>query len=154
MSERRFGLAEPSQFATLSGREMLQSIIDGTVPQPPIGQAMCYYVVEVGDGFVAFEGNPDEQLLNPLGHVHGGFALTLIDSACGAAAHSLLGPGVGYATIETKGNFSRPITRETGPVRAEGRVISQGRRVISSEARVLSADGRVMAHGTSTVMVL
>jgi uncharacterized protein (TIGR00369 family) len=154
MSERTFGLADPSQFATMSGRELMQSMIDGTVPQPPIGQAMCFYLVEVGDGFVAFEGDPDAQLLNPMGHVHGGFAMTLIDSACGAAAHSLLGPGVGVATIETTVNFSRPITPETGRVRAEGRVVSQGRRVISSEARVLSGDGRVMAHGTSSVMVV
>ncbi|HZB41145.1 MAG TPA: PaaI family thioesterase [Ilumatobacter sp.] len=154
MSKRSFGLADPSRLATMSGRDLMQAMIDGAIPQPPIGQAMCFYLVEVGDGFVVFEGNPDAQLLNPLGHVHGGFALTVIDSACGAAAHSLLGPGVGFGTIETKGNFCRPITRDTGRLRAEGRVVSQGRRVILSEARILSSDGRVMAHGTSTVMVL
>jgi uncharacterized protein (TIGR00369 family) len=62
--------------------------------------------------------------------------------------------GSGYATIETKANFSRPITAETGRVRAEGHVVARGRRIISAEARVLSRDGKVLAHGTSTLMVL
>ena len=89
-----------------------------------------------------------------MGGVHGGWALTLIDSACGCAAHSLLPAGTGYATIETKGNFSRPITKDTGRVRAEGRVVARGRQIISAEAKVLSADGKVLAHGTSTLLVL
>jgi uncharacterized protein (TIGR00369 family) len=86
--------------------------------------------------------------------VHGGWALTLIDSAAGCAAHSLMPAGVGYATVETKANFSRPITQDTGRVRAEARVVARGRQIISAEARVLDGSGRVLAHGTSTVIVL
>jgi len=86
--------------------------------------------------------------------VHGGWALTLIDSAGGCAGLSLLPAGSGYATIETKGNFARPITKDTGRVRAEARVVAQGRQIISAEARVTSADGKVLAHATSTLMVL
>jgi uncharacterized protein (TIGR00369 family) len=89
-----------------------------------------------------------------MGIVHGGWALTLIDSAAGCAGHSLLPAGTGYATIETKVNFSRPITKDTGRVRAEARVVSQGRRIISAEAKVLSHDGKILAHGTSTIQVL
>jgi uncharacterized protein (TIGR00369 family) len=93
-------------------------------------------------------------VLNPMGTVHGGWALTLIDSAAACACHTLLPAGSLYATIETKGNLSRPITLGTGRVRAEGRVISQGRQIISAEAKLLSQDGRILAHGTSTIMVL
>jgi uncharacterized protein (TIGR00369 family) len=92
--------------------------------------------------------------LNPLGIVHGGWALTLIDSACGCAAHTLLPAGDSYATIETKANFSRPIAEDSGRVRAEGRVVGRGRRIISCEARIVDAKGRLLAHGTSTLMVL
>jgi uncharacterized protein (TIGR00369 family) len=101
-----------------------------------------------------FEGDPGPHVLNPTGSVHGGWALTLIDSATACAAHTLLPAGSLYTTIETKGNLSRPITLETGRVRAEGRVVSQGRQIISAEAKLLSQDGRVLAHGTSTIMVL
>ncbi|WP_245001798.1 PaaI family thioesterase [Cupriavidus pinatubonensis] len=108
----------------------------------------------MGDGFAVFEGDPGAQLFNPMGTVHGGWALTLIDSATGCAANSVLPAGTGYTTVETKGNFSRPIKADTGRVRAEGRVINQGRQIITAKARVLAADGRVLAHGTSTLLVL
>jgi uncharacterized protein (TIGR00369 family) len=86
--------------------------------------------------------------------VHGGWALTLIDSATGCAAHSTLPAGFGIATIETKANFTRPINKNTGRVRAEAHVVGRGRQIISAEARVTDSTGRVLAHGTSTVMVV
>jgi uncharacterized protein (TIGR00369 family) len=138
----------------MTGKQLLQAIVDGRIPQPPISRPMSFRLVEVGDGFAAFEGDPSPDLLNPMGSVHGGWALTLIDSAAACACHSLLPAGTSYTTIETKANFSRPIKPDTGRVRAEGRVISQGRQIMSSEARLIAPDGRVLAHGTSTIMVL
>ncbi len=105
-------------------------------------------------GSQLFEGDAGPHLLNPLGIVHGGWALTLIDSATGCAAHTLIPAGMSYTTIETKANFSRPIAKDTGRVRAEGRAVGRGRRIISCEARVVDAKGRLLAHGTSTLMVL
>ena len=136
------------------GRQILQAIIDGRLPQAPISQHLTFWITEVGDGFSVFEGEAGPHLLNPMGGVHGGWALTMIDSVGGCAAHSLLPAGVGYTTIETKGNFSRPITAQTGRVRAEGRVVAQGRQIISAEARILGPDGKALAHGTTTVLVL
>lgn len=152
--EYRYGLASPADVADMNGREILQAIVDGRLPQPPISQVLDFWLVEVGDGFAAFEGEPSSRLLNPMGTVHGGWPLTLIDSATGCAASSVLPAGVGYTTVETKGNFSRPIKPDTGRVRVEGRVISQGRQIITAEARVLAKDGRVLGHGTSTLLVL
>jgi uncharacterized protein (TIGR00369 family) len=150
----RYGLPTPAEVAGRTGKEILQGIIDGRLPQAPISQTMSFWITEVGDGFAVFEGEPGQHLLNPMGGVHGGWALTLIDSVAGCAGHSLLPAGSGYTTIETKGNFARPITKETGRVRAEARVVSRGRQVISSEARVLSQDGKVLAHGTTIILVL
>jgi uncharacterized protein (TIGR00369 family) len=115
---------------------------------------MTFWIVEVGDGFAAFEGEPGPHLLNPMGTVHGGWALTMIDSATGCAGFTVLPAGTAYTTIETKANLTRPITSRTGRVRAEGRVVSQGRQIISCEASVRDREGRVLAHGTSTLMVL
>jgi len=151
---RRFGLAEPHEVRGLSGREFLQGIVDGRLPGPPIGAPLNFALVEVGDGFAAFEGEPSEALLNPMGTVHGGWALTLIDSATACACLSQLPSGAAMTTVETKGNFSRPILKDSGRVRCEGRVVARGRRIVSSEARVLDAAGRVLAHGTSTLMIV
>jgi uncharacterized protein (TIGR00369 family) len=154
MNDVAYGLPTSGQIAGMTGKQILQAIIDGELPQPPIAQTLSFWLTEVGDGFAAFEGEPGAHLLNPMGGVHGGWALTLIDSAVGCAGQTLLPAGAGYATVETKANFSRPITKDTGRVRAESRIVSQGRQVISGEARVLSRDGKVLAHGTSTLLVL
>jgi uncharacterized protein (TIGR00369 family) len=154
MNDMAYGLATSAQIAGMTGKQILQAIIDGELPAPPMAQTLSFWLTEVGDGFAAFEGDPGPHLLNPMGGVHGGWALTLIDSAAGCAGQTLLPPGASYATVETKANFSRPITKDTGRVRAESRVVSQGRQVISAEARVLNAAGKVLAHGTSTLLVL
>jgi uncharacterized protein (TIGR00369 family) len=151
--ERRYGIVPPEQAATLSGRELLEGVVSGRLPMPPIGRTLGFRLVEVGDGTAVFEGEPGEHLFNPMGIVHGGWALTLIDSATGCAAHTLLPAGAGYTTVETKVNFSRAIRADTGRVRCEGRVISKGRQIISAEAVVRGADGKVLAHGTSTLLV-
>jgi uncharacterized protein (TIGR00369 family) len=148
-----YGVARPEQTAGMSGRERLQAVIDGRLPQAPISEALSFWIVAVGEGFAVFEGDAGPHLLNPAGGVHGGWALTLIDSATGCAAHTLLPAGTGYTTVETKANFVRPITKDTGRVRCEGRVISPGRQVMTAEARVLGLDGKVLAHGTSTLLV-
>lgn len=138
----------------MSGRELLQGMIDGRFPSPPFAEVLSFWLAEVGEGTAVFEGEPGGQFLNPMGIVHGGWTMTLIDSAAGCAAHTLLAAGVGYTTVETKVNFSRAIRTDSGRVRCEGRVINQGRQIISAEALVKSRDGRVLAHGTSTLLVL
>jgi uncharacterized protein (TIGR00369 family) len=147
-----YGITDPADVASMTGREILQAIIDGKILAPPMAQTLSFWLVEVGDGYAVFEGETGKHLVNPLGGVHGGWALTLIDSATGCAGQTLLPAGVGYATIETKANFTRPIKHDTGRVRTEGRVVSRGRQILTAEARVLDTEGRVLAHGTSTMM--
>ena len=75
----------------LGGLEQLQAMIAADA-QPSIGRTLDFSLVEVGDGLAVFEGSPDERTYNPMGTVHGGYAATLLDSACGIATHSKLGP--------------------------------------------------------------
>ena len=153
-SEQKFGVATRDEVAALTGRQFLQAIMDGLLPGPPIAKTLSFRLIEVGEGVAIFEGEPGPHLLNPLGVVHGGWALTLIDTITGCAAHSTLPAGVGYTTVETKANFSRPITADTGRVRAEGRVVGKGRTIITAEGKIFDASGRLLAHGGSTLMVL
>ena len=153
-SERRFGVASRDEVANLSGLEMLRAIIAGTLPSPPIGAHMGFRLVEAAPGRAVFEGAAGPHLLNPLGGVHGGVALTLIDSAAGCAVHTELPAGIGYTTVETKVNFTRPIPPDGSPVRCEGLVVTRGRQIATAEARLLSAEGKVLAHGTSTLIIL
>jgi uncharacterized protein (TIGR00369 family) len=149
-----YGVLPREEITAMTGREVLEAIVSGRLPQAPVSEVLNFWLTEVGDGVAAFEGGPAPNLLNPVGIIHGGWALTLIDSSGACAAHSLLPPGVGYATIETKANFSLPITLQSGRVRAEARVIGQGRRILSAEAYLRGPDGKVLAHGTTTILSL
>jgi uncharacterized protein (TIGR00369 family) len=151
---RRIGVATHEEIAGLSGLEMLQAIVAGELPSPPIGATMGFRLIEVEPGRAVFEGEPGAQLLNPLGQVHGGVALTLIDSAAGCAVHTQLPAGTGYTTLETKANFTRAIAPDAGLLRCEGKVVTSGRTVATAEARLTDTAGRVLAHGTSTLLIL
>jgi uncharacterized protein (TIGR00369 family) len=153
-SERRACVASREETAHLSGLEMLRAMICGDLPSPPIGATMGFRLIEVQPGRAVFEGSAGPHLLNPLGGVHGGVALTLIDSAAGCAVHTELPAGVGYTTVETKVNFTRPVPPDGSPIRCEGRVVTRGRQIATAEARLLSAEGKVLAHGTSTLIIL
>ena len=121
--------------------------------QPPMGRTLGFKLVEVERGKAVFEGRPDRSVYNPLGAVHGGYAATLLDSACGVAIASQLGPNRGHTTLELKISYLRALTENSGTVRAVGRVVSLGSRVGFSEATLHDGDGRLCATATSTLLV-
>ncbi len=121
--------------------------------QPPMGGTLGFKLVEVESGKAVFEGRPDSSVYNPLGSVHGGYAATLLDSACGVAIASQLGPNRGHTTLELKISYLRALTENSGTVRAVGRVISLGSRVGFSEATLHDGEGRLCATATSTLLV-
>jgi uncharacterized protein (TIGR00369 family) len=139
--------------APLSGLEQLRAwFADGW--QPAIGDTLDFRLVEVDEGRVTFEGTPDLHVYNPVGTVHGGYAATLLDSACGCAVQSRLSATQTFTTLELKVAYHKAMTAKTGPVRAEGRVISLGRRTAFAEARLTDAAGRLYATATSTLLVM
>ena len=139
----------------LSGLEQLRAAFDPGNPSrgPGIGKTLNFHVVELEEGRVVFGGHPDESVYNPIGTVHGGYAATLLDSAVGCAVHSALKAGQGYTTLELKVAYHRPMTKDTGPVQAEGKVIQLGRRAAFAEGRLTDARGRLYATATSTLLV-
>lgn len=138
----------------LSGLELMQRIVDGRLPHPSYARAVRFRLSAVAEGFARIEGETGADLHNPSGTVHGGWALTLIDSACGVAAHTLLPACKGQTTVDTRGHFARPMRDDLGTVFCEGRVVSSGRSLISAEARLVDGEGRLLAHGGSTLMIV
>lgn len=138
-----------------TGLELLQEIAAGRLPPPPIARLMGFTGVSFEEGKAVFEGEPGEYLYNPIGVVHAGFAMTLLDSAMGVAVHTMLGVGERYTTLETKCNFVAAITVETGLVRCEGKVVHRGRTTATAEGRVTAAgSGKLLAHGTTTCLII
>lgn len=136
------------QDALTTLREMLAS-----GQQPPMGRKLEFSLVEVEHGKAVFEARPDRSVYNPLGSVHGGYAATLLDSACGIATHSTLGPNRGHTTLELKVSYLRALTESSGTVRATGRIVSVGKRVAFAEAELHDGKGRLCATAASTLLV-
>lgn len=140
--------------AGMSGLEFMRAIFGGKLPRPPITETMGFTGATVEAGKVTFIGEAGEHLYNPIGIVHGGFAMTILDSAMGCAVHSTLAVGEAYTTLEVKVNFVRPITLEVGPVRCEGTVIHRGGKIATAEGRLIAErTGKLLAHGTTTCLV-
>lgn len=119
----------------------------------PMIEKLGLDLVSIDPGQAVFEGTPDRSVYNPLGGVHGGYAATLLDSACGIAVHSQLGPGRGHTTLELKVSYLKGLHEGSGTVRAVGRVTSVGRRVAFAEATLHDGSGRLCATATSTLLV-
>ena len=137
----------------LSGLEFIIGLSEGRFPRPPIANLIDFQLVEVELGRVVFAATPGEQHYNPLGSVHGGYISTLLDSCMGCAVHTRLEPGQGFTSLELKVNFVRRVSAETGPVRAEGKVVHLGSQIATAEGRLVDADGRLLAHGTTTCLI-
>lgn len=147
------GTIPHGDIALYTGLELLQRILDGKYPAPPISAQLFFTLTEVGEGRAVFRGLPNEKLLNPLGSVHGGWAATLMDSALACAVQTTLAKGEGYTTVEFKLNLTRPILPKTGEVVCEGRVVHKGRTLAVSEATLKDKDGKLLAFGTETCTI-
>jgi len=147
------GVARPEQIEGLTGLEIMQALLRGDIPYPPICKTLDFTLVSVGPGLAVFQGTPLAQHLNPMGSVHGGWVATLLDSALGCAVHTTMPPGRGYTTAELGVNYVRAVTPKVARVRAEGKVIHSGRQLATAEARLLGHDGTLYAHATTTCLV-
>src|SRR3546814_14873866 len=92
---------------------------------------------------------PEERFLSPGGIVHGGWVMTVLDSAMGLAAVTMLEEGGFAPTHETSVKFLKPIHADIGPLRVIGTVISRGRSLIAMEGRIIGPGERIFAHGPS-----
>jgi uncharacterized protein (TIGR00369 family) len=138
----------------LAGLAYMREMIAGRIAVPPIMRLLGYRLTQVAEGLAVFECEPGEQHYNPIGVVHGGLAMTLLDSAMGCCVHTRLPAGGAYTTLEVKVNLVRAITAKTGTIRATGRVIHLGGKTATAEARLEDTAGKLYAHGTTTCIIL
>jgi len=122
--------------------------------QAPFARRLGFELSAVGEGWAEFTGVTSDDLYNPNGSVHGGFAAALLDSAMGCAIHTMLKDGAGYTTIELKINYIRAMFADTGRVTARGDVIHVGRRTATADGRLTDERGRLIAHGSTTCLIL
>jgi uncharacterized protein (TIGR00369 family) len=152
-ASKTYGTVSADRRKEMTGLEFVQGLADGTLPLNTIARTLGYDVSEAVSGRVVVTAEPSGIHLNPAGTVHGGFTATLLDSCMGLALQTTLEKGFGQTTLEFKISLLRAITPDTGPIKAEGTVMSRGRRVGTAEGRVTDGNGRLLAHGTTTCLI-
>lgn len=153
LASKIYGTVGADRQREMSGLEFVQGLVEGTLPLNTMARTLGYDICEVESGRVVVTSEPKDTHLNPAGTVHGGLAATMLDSCMGLAIQSTLEKGIGSTTLEFKISFIRPITPETGPIKAEGTVINRGRRVGTAEGGVTDSKGRLLVHGTTTCLI-
>ena len=149
---KTYGTVSAEKRKQMSGLEFVQGLATGALPLNTIAQTLGYDVVEAESGRVVITLVPTGAHLNPAGTMHGGLTATLLDSCMGLAIQSTLDKGVSQTTLEFKISLVRPITPETGLIKAEGKVLNCGRRIGTADGRVTDGNGRLLTHGTTTCL--
>ncbi|MDO9383223.1 MAG: PaaI family thioesterase [Hyphomicrobiaceae bacterium] len=149
----RFGLIPLTELTSLRGMDVLQGMLAGRYPMPPIQEASGFALTQIEPGQAVFMGTPQQRFYNPISTVHAGWTSTVLDSAMACAVWSTLEAGLGFTTMEFKISLVRPITVETGPIRAESNLLSRGKRAATAEARMTDGAGRLLAHATTTCII-
>ena len=150
--ERRYGVVSVDERRALGGLEFVQGLFSGSLPLNTMARTLGYNIAEASIGRVVVTADPSGDHLNPAGTVHGGLAATLLDTCMGLAVQTTIERGFSSTTLEFKISLLRPITPETGPIRAEGTVLTSGRRIGTAEGRLTDTEGRLLAHGTTTCL--
>lgn len=147
------GVSRPDQIRGRTGLQVMQAMLDGELPPPPIASTLDFGLISVAFGEAIFQGRPQRRHYNPMGSVHGGWFATLLDSALGCSVHTTMPVGRGYTTLEFKVNLVRALNEKVPLVRAIGRVVHQGKQVATAEADLVGHDGRLYAHASTTCLI-
>jgi uncharacterized protein (TIGR00369 family) len=89
------------------------------------------------------------------GFLHAGIVATVLDSACGYAAFTLMAPDAAVLTVEFKVNFLAPAKGNS--FRFAGKVVKAGRTITVCDAQAFARTGgdeKLIATMTATIMSL
>ncbi len=140
--------------AEMTGLEYLERVVDGRIEHPSMALTLNFRLTDVAHGRAVITGEPNDSYCNPNGTIHGSWIAALLDSCMGSAVHSTLGTGVAFTVVDFKIDFVRPVKTDTGPVVADGNVLSVGKKIGRANGVMKDGSGAILAAGTTTCLVL
>lgn len=153
-AQSREDMPTPEDYSTRSGLEFLQDQLAGKLSGAPIAQTLNFWLTDVSEGEVTFEGVPQFNATNPMSGVHGGWYGALLDSVLGCVVMTKVPKGRIYTTLEYKVNITRAL-KVGQRVQAKGFVDHAGRSTIVAHGEIRDpSDGRLYASGTTTCLVM
>lgn len=136
------------------GLSILEALIGGELPPPPISRLTGLRPVEVSEGRATFVLPASGWLCSPAGTVEGGFIGLLADTAMAGAVQTTVPAGTAFATLDLKVNFLRPVHPDGRDLVGRGSVLHRGRRIAVARAELENADGKQVALATGSAMIL
>jgi uncharacterized protein (TIGR00369 family) len=144
---------EPGQFVTLSGLDLLRSMLEGGLG-PPIGYLFGLELAAVEPGGVTFTMPVTDWLLFPQGVVSGATLAILVDAPLGCTVQTALPPATPFTTAEISLRFLRTVGPQSGTLTATGRLIHAGQRTGVSLVEVTDEAGRLVAVTSTRCAIL
>jgi len=144
-----------SDYSHLTGLELVQGMLtEGSPAGDVMLGTMNFHAVEFEKGRAIFEGTPEKKHLNMAGRVHGGWALTVLDSAMGSSVMSTLPPGKASTTATMETKFMRAVA--AGRVyRCTGEVMKSGRTLCHARSELVDVEtGHIVGTATGTFAVI
>ncbi len=149
------GVVEQEVWQRLSGMQILEALLSGQLPPPPVHHLTGLTLTSAGPNRAAFALPASEWLTAPPpGRVQGGAVAMVAEAALSAAIQTTVPAATALASIDLKINYLRPLLADGRVATAHGEVIHAGRRIAVGNSEVLDADGRRIAVATGSAMLL
>ena len=142
------------EWQTMSGLEILQRQINGSMPKPPIHYLTGMTLRDASEGAATFSLPAGAWLTSPLATVQGGALAMLAHAALATAVTTTLDAGAGYRPVDVKVNFLRPAFPDGGELITHGSVQHRGRTLAVATADVVGADGKKIVTATGSTMIV
>jgi uncharacterized protein (TIGR00369 family) len=138
----------------LSVLDIMRGIRDGTLPPPPIARLIGFRYIEAEPGQTAIELQPEQSLENTSGTLHGAAAGAMLETAMSAAVGTLLPADKRTTTLDLTVSYLKPLTIESGPIRAIGRVVDLAERTAYAAGEIRDGAGSLAAHAVGVFSVI
>jgi len=138
----------------LSVLDTMRAIRDGRLPPPPIARLLGFRYVGAEPGEIVIELQPEHSLENSAETLHTGVAAAMLDTAMSAAAGTLLTINKGAVTLDLKISYLKPLTIESGPIRAIGRVVDLAEPTAFVTGQIHDGEGSLAVHAVGVVSAI
>ena len=141
-------------WASQSGIEVMDGLITGALPPPPIAYLLGCSPVDASEGRCVFEMPATGWLTSPIGTVEGGVVATIAELSLAGAVQTTVPAGTAYAPTDLRVQYVRPVAPDGRTLTATGTVVHRGRTFAVARADVVNADGKLVATATGSVLIL
>jgi uncharacterized protein (TIGR00369 family) len=137
------------------GLGVLQSLITGDLPAPPLAHFCGIVPVDADAGKTTWKMPASEWLCSPVqGRLYGGAIAMLAGTAIDGTVQTTLPAGTAFAPVDLKVYFLRPVPPDGRALLARGTVIHRGRTIAIGTSDVFDADGKKVAVATGSAVIL